>query len=390
MAKQGPEPGQSRKPRAVPALLIREHEVTLPEGETLIGRGPAARISILGSLISREHARLSCRDGRVTVVDAGSRNGVFVNGTRINTQVMLEDGDTLLVGTTQLTYFLGPPDDAPGPDRRVFDEQGNMLPEGEFADETPSRTELRFESVDTIEFDREEVTIQGTQPPKPRVPSAPHARLALDTESPSTPMLIVQPAALESGEMTRPLTIGRIKPAVSRARKTTSAPPPPLVGPAVRPSPPPAAMPELGSSPRAAPGQEPMEAALEIIDRMLVRGDADAASRALGGHLTRRLDSARAGESMPTPLVDKSALRCVSLLELTGDPRWFDLLIELYFTAAAPMPAALLERVAPFVGVVPSSSQQALGQYQNLIRELLGEVDVESLGACERILTLGS
>lgn len=133
-----------------------------------------------------------------------------------------------------------------------------------------------------------------------------------------------------------------------------------------------------------------MEAALGIIDRMLARGDADAASRALGGHLGRRLDSARAGDAMPPQLVDQAAFRCVSLLELSGDPIWFDLTLELYFTAASPMPAALVERVAPFVGVVPSASQEALSQYQNLIRELLGEVDVEALEACELVLTLGS
>lgn len=397
MGKQGPRPGQNRKPKAVPALLVKEHEVPLADGETLIGRGPEATLSILGSLVSRRHAKLTVCDGRVTAEDAGSRNGVFVNGARLDAPVMLEDGDTLLIGTTQLTFFLGTPDDAPPPKRCVFDEQGNMLPEGELIEDSNTRTAIRFESVDTVEFDREDVTIQGSRPPAPRVSSAFHAK-PVDTDPPPTPKRDVP--LPESGELPRIQTLGRIRARAAPSSAHTAAPP--LVGPAVRPgsgsmtpppraisSPPPSASPPPSSATALAAGNDPLLAALTVIDRMLARGDADAAARALSGHLARRLDSARAGTPLGTELSHTAAFRCLSLLELTGDPSWFDLLVELYTVAGVPMPTAVIDRVTPFAGVVPSTSQQGLTRYQQLIREKLGDVDVEELDACERILSLG-
>ncbi|MCC6901352.1 MAG: FHA domain-containing protein [Polyangiaceae bacterium] len=399
MGEQGPKPGQGRKATAVPALLVKEHEVPLAEGDTIIGRGPDATISILGSLVSRRHAKLTSRDGRVTVEDVGSRNGVFVNGTRIASPVMLEEGDSLLIGTTQLTFFLGTPDGTPPPKRSVFDDQGNAAPEGEVLEDSSTRTAIRFESVDTVEFDREDVTIQGSRPPTPRASSAFHVK-PIQTQPPPTSRRDGPPA--ESGALPRIQTLGRItpKPAIPGAR--TSAPP--LVGPAVRPgsgsmTPPPAATtaspapPSVRAPPREGGAQtseqDPFSGALSVIDRMLARGDADAAARALSGQLARRLEQARAGAPLAADLTDTAAFRCLSLLELTGDPTWFDLLTELYTLAEVPMPNAVIDRVTPFVGLVPSASQQRLTGYQQLIREKLGEVDVEALDACERILSLG-
>lgn len=382
---QGPKAGAGRRPRAIPSLLVREHEVPLAEGETVIGRGGEATISILGNLVSRKHARLVCADGRVTVEDLGSRNGVFVNGVRLVAPAMLEDGDTLLIGTTQLTYFLGAPGEEDSPRARVvFDDQGNMVPEAAVADEWSTRTALRFESEDTVDFDREDVTVQGSRPPSPRMASALLQKPATDTRPPPTPRARDQ-VAPASGALPK-LQLGRMTSSGPPSRPRPSAPP--LVGPA-RPTPFPSTPSRPSSSP-SLPGQDPLLAALAVIDRMLGRGDTDAASRALSGHLAKRIASARAGAALSPEVLDAAALHCLSLLELSGEPSWFDAVLELHSVARAPLAHAVIDRLAPFVGVVPATSQARLADYQSVVREILGEVDVEALEACERILALGS
>lgn len=365
-----------RRPSATPTLLVKGSEIPLKEGETLIGRGGNVELSILGTLVSRKHARLSCQDGRVTVADLGSRNGVFVNSARIDSPVLLEDGDTLLIGTTELTFFLGAPDEnAAPPARVVLDEQGNRVPESEALAST--RTALRFEAEDTLDFDREDVTIQGSRPPKPRT-SAMVEKPALPTAPPPTPRRGVG----ASGALPK-LRIPT--PSSPPSRPLSSAPP--LVGPARR-NPSGTPPPRISSSSMAA--EDPLSTALDVIDRMLARGDADAAARALAGHLAKRVATARQGARLGHPLLEAASGRCLSLLELTGDPRWFDAVLELHAVSNVPMALGLIERIAPFAGAVPAQSLALLAQYQEQVRDLLGEVDVEGLLACERILSLGA
>jgi predicted component of type VI protein secretion system len=58
--------------------------VVLRAGEVLsVGRSSAADVCLDDASVSRVHARLSLIDGSVHVHDAGSRNGVWVNGQRV-------------------------------------------------------------------------------------------------------------------------------------------------------------------------------------------------------------------------------------------------------------------------------------------------------------------
>jgi serine protease Do len=51
---------------------------------------------------SRRHAMFRPGDGGIEVHDLGSRNGTVVNGTRIQTPVLLSDGDVVTIGKTSL------------------------------------------------------------------------------------------------------------------------------------------------------------------------------------------------------------------------------------------------------------------------------------------------
>ena len=70
-----------------------------------IGRSTESAIVLPDRWVSRHHAELQCMsNGDVYFVDLGSGNGSFVNGTRVSTPVLLEKGDRLTVGQTDLDF----------------------------------------------------------------------------------------------------------------------------------------------------------------------------------------------------------------------------------------------------------------------------------------------
>jgi subfamily B ATP-binding cassette protein MsbA len=61
-----------------------------------------------GTGVSRRHAVLTCADGHVAIRDDGSRNGVHVNGTRVDA-VTLQPGDRVRIGDFELVLIPPPP-----------------------------------------------------------------------------------------------------------------------------------------------------------------------------------------------------------------------------------------------------------------------------------------
>ncbi|MBN1991136.1 MAG: FHA domain-containing protein [Anaerolineae bacterium] len=60
-----------------------------------IGRSPDCAVSIPVRWISRTHAVLHRRGGQFVLEDAGSKNGVFINGQRVVKPHPLSDGDVI-------------------------------------------------------------------------------------------------------------------------------------------------------------------------------------------------------------------------------------------------------------------------------------------------------
>ncbi len=76
-----------------------------------IGRGTGCQIYVTDPLSSRTHVVLSYEAGRWYASDADSRNGTVVNDQRI-TQVVLNDGDRIRIGSTELDFHWVDPSDS--------------------------------------------------------------------------------------------------------------------------------------------------------------------------------------------------------------------------------------------------------------------------------------
>lgn len=86
--------------------------ILTPDGRTLrreigpesvrIGRAADNELALDDPNVSRIHARLSLRADGFYIEDAGAKNGVFVNGTRVEGEARLHPGDRFRLGSTTL------------------------------------------------------------------------------------------------------------------------------------------------------------------------------------------------------------------------------------------------------------------------------------------------
>jgi pSer/pThr/pTyr-binding forkhead associated (FHA) protein len=86
-------------------LRYLQHDLELTEGTFAVGRNASCQLSLDDPLVSRRHALLDVTKTAVTIEDLSSRNGVIVNGQRIQGKVLLAVGDRIIIGEQELTLF---------------------------------------------------------------------------------------------------------------------------------------------------------------------------------------------------------------------------------------------------------------------------------------------
>jgi hypothetical protein len=97
-------------PRPAKARLAVVSSPTLPEGRhltltepTTVGRGPGSGLRLDDDeYVSSRHALITPADTGVWFEDLGSTNGSFVNGAPVTTARLLQAGDVIRIGETQL------------------------------------------------------------------------------------------------------------------------------------------------------------------------------------------------------------------------------------------------------------------------------------------------
>jgi hypothetical protein len=95
---------RARAPNSVVRYRLRFllQEIDLAPGVTVIGRSAACQITIDDPLVSREHARITVDDDKITIEDLGSRNGVQVGSRAISGPQVLADQDRVRIGSQEL------------------------------------------------------------------------------------------------------------------------------------------------------------------------------------------------------------------------------------------------------------------------------------------------
>jgi predicted component of type VI protein secretion system len=83
-------------------LRYQQHDFELLEGQFLIGRSATCQLSLDDPLVSRSHAMLTISDHGVSVEDLGSRNGVRVNGHKVDGKKSLSHGDRISIGSQEM------------------------------------------------------------------------------------------------------------------------------------------------------------------------------------------------------------------------------------------------------------------------------------------------
>lgn len=86
-------------------LRYLQHDLELNEGTFAVGRNASCQLSLDDPLVSRRHAIFEVTPSGVTVEDLASRNGVIVNGHRIDQRVSISVGDRILIGSQELTLL---------------------------------------------------------------------------------------------------------------------------------------------------------------------------------------------------------------------------------------------------------------------------------------------
>jgi pSer/pThr/pTyr-binding forkhead associated (FHA) protein len=78
---------------------------TLRNVLTRLGRSTENEISLDDITVSRRHADVQRQGSGYVVRDAGSLNGTYLNGRRIDSEEILRHGDELQVGKFRLVFF---------------------------------------------------------------------------------------------------------------------------------------------------------------------------------------------------------------------------------------------------------------------------------------------
>lgn len=89
---------------AGPVLVIGNRRVLLPEGVSTLGRDESCDVHVPHPSVSRVHARITVGGGGAHIEDAGSKNGVWVNGTRIGRRTPLSHGASVRVGAIDASF----------------------------------------------------------------------------------------------------------------------------------------------------------------------------------------------------------------------------------------------------------------------------------------------
>jgi len=280
---------------------VQGREVEVGEGEISLGRSQSANVSVKDASVSRNHALMQAKSGRLTVKDLNSSNGTFLNGMRIFAEAELHDGDLLTLGESEMRVRILPPESVAAtmridPRALLAGEELRLQAEEEakaalVPGAVPSRSPLPPPPSAVSHVPRSSAAAPARVPPPAADLSAPASIETGPTPLPARPVPVapppaaaappVQPAALATAPPPAmpPMAAAVAMPPLAPPAPVAAPAPPPLPRhePAPRPSPPPAARPPVEAAPAAVHAPAP---AVPAISAAAVEPAAEAAADA--------------------------------------------------------------------------------------------------------------
>ena len=86
----------------------------LEQDTVTAGRDELCDFQILDELVSRRHMQIKRAEERHAAMDFESANGVFVNGSKIDGEAILGNGDIIHIGGTTMVYATDDSEEALG------------------------------------------------------------------------------------------------------------------------------------------------------------------------------------------------------------------------------------------------------------------------------------
>jgi DNA-binding winged helix-turn-helix (wHTH) protein len=88
-----------------------QQRISLAEEVTTFGRSDTCDVVVPEPTVSRLHARIELEHERYVLFDAGSANGTFLNGQRIDHGYELHTGDVIWLGSPEAAMVFADPDE---------------------------------------------------------------------------------------------------------------------------------------------------------------------------------------------------------------------------------------------------------------------------------------
>lgn len=76
----------------------------LSDGDNMIGRGSGCKVNLRDDTVSRHHAIIRCRNGKLSLFDIGSESGTQLDGEQVGHQA-LKNGDVISTGHSEFTVM---------------------------------------------------------------------------------------------------------------------------------------------------------------------------------------------------------------------------------------------------------------------------------------------
>lgn len=303
----------------------------LTEGSHSIGRGLDCPILIESLGASRLHAKLHASADMLTIEDAGSTNGTFVNGQRVKLSRDLEHGDRILIGSAEFVVI------------HAYQVTRESL--------TPAMS----------------LAPTSSEPPKTPVSSAGlAARQMAPTQEPPLRQPSTRPV-LESPPSSKPGSSP--KPAAS-PKPVASRQPVASLKPADLPHDAPEGEPEVDTQ------QVDAIATLgRLADRMLAMGRVDAAARILGGHLRGVREGVERGERLSARALQDMTAYALKLAGATRSGEWIDVVVAVHLAHRKMLEPEVVRQIAQKVAGGLALERMLFEEYCAVVNDLMNEGD---------------